>query len=84
MVMTKFLKILICYTTDDNGIKEFDEEAMQKEFDAELKKLEEQTYQSIESFLNKVGTKLNTEKFNTNLNYRKKISNDLAKFGGNE
>ena len=84
-----FLKIPIYYTTDENGVKEFDKEAMQKEFNAEVKKLEEQSYQSIENFLNKVGTKLNTEKFNTNSNYRKKISNDLAKevvskFGGND
>ena len=82
--MSKFLKIPIYRTTDVNGVTEFNKEAMQREFDAELKKLEEQTYQSIESFLNKVGTKLNTEKFNTNPNYRKKISNDLAKLGGNE
>ena len=79
-----FLKIPIYYTTDDNGVKEFDIEAMQKEFNAELNKLEKQTHQSIENFLSKVGTKLNTEKFNTNPNYRKKISNDLSKLGGDK
>ena len=82
--MSKFLKIPIYRTTDVNGVTEFNKGAMQREFDAELKKLDDQTHQSIESFLNKVGTKLNTEKFNTNPNYRKKISNDLAKLGGNE
>ena len=82
--MSKFLKIQIYRTTDVNGVTEFNKEAMQREFDAELKKLNEQSYQSIENFLNKVGTKLNTEKFNTNSNYRKKISNDLAKLGGND
>ena len=82
--MSKFLKIPIYRTTDVNGVTEFNKEAMQREFDAELKKLNEQSYQSIENFLNKVGTKLNTEKFNNNSNYRKKISNDLAKLGGNE
>ena len=84
MVMTKFLKILICYTTDENGVRHFDTEPMYREFETEIKKLDDQTHQSIDNFLNKVGTKLNTEKFNTNLNYRKKISNDLAKLGGNE
>ena len=79
-----FLKIQIYYTTDENGVKHFDTELMHREFEAELKKLEEQEYQSIDNFLNKVGTKLNTEKFNTNPNYRKKISNDLAKLGGND
>ena len=49
-----FLKIPIYYTTDDNGVKEFDIEAMQKEFNAELNKLEKQTHQSIENFLSKV------------------------------
>ena len=82
--MSKFLKILICYTTDENGVRHFDTEPMHREFEAELKKLEEQEYQSIDNFLNKVGTKLDTKKFNTNPNYRKKISNDLAKLGGND
>ena len=82
--MSKFLKIPIYRTTDVNGVTEFNKEAMQREFDAEIKKLDDQTHQSIDNFLNKVGTKLNTEKFNTNPNYRKKISNDLAKLGGNE
>ena len=82
--MSKFLKIPIYRTTDVNGVTEFNKEAMQREFDAEIKKLDDQTHQSIDNFLNKVGTKLNTEKFNTNPNYRKKISNDLAKLGGND
>ena len=82
--MSKFLKILICYTTDENGVRHFDTEPMHREFEIEIKKLDDQTHQSIDNFLNKVGTKLDTKKFNNNLNYRKKISNDLAKFGGNE
>ena len=82
--MSKFLKIQICYTTDENGVRHFDTEPMYREFETEIKKLDDQTYQSIDNFLNKVGTKLNTEKFNTNPNYRKKISNDLAKLGGND
>ena len=82
--MSKFLKIQICYTTDENGVRHFDTEPMHREFEAELKKLEEQEYQSIDNFLSKIGTKLNIEKFNTDSNYRKKISNDLAKLGGND
>ena len=79
-----FLKIQIYYTTDENGVKHFDTELMHRDFETEIKKLDDQTHQSIDNFLNKVGTKLNTEKFNTNSSYRKKISNDLAKLGGDK
>ena len=49
-----------------------------------IRDLDTYGYVKIENFLNKVGTKLNTKKFTTDSNYRKKISNALSTSGGDE
>lgn len=51
--MIKFLKIPIYYSTDDNGVHHFDTESMHRHFETEIKKLDDQSFQQVEKFLNK-------------------------------
>ena len=53
MVMIKFLKIPIYFSTDENGVKHFDTELMHRDFETEIKKLDDQNSQQVEKFLNK-------------------------------
>ena len=53
MVMIKFLKIPIYYSTDDNGVHHFDTKSMHRHFETEIKKLDDQSFQQVEKFLNK-------------------------------
>ena len=48
-----FLKIQIYSTTDENGVKHFDTELMHRDFETEIKKLDDQNSQQVEKFLNK-------------------------------
>mgnify|MGYP001382005871 CR=1 FL=1 len=49
----KFLKIPIYFSTDENGVKSFDTESMHRDFETEIKKLDDQSFQQVEKFLNK-------------------------------
>ena len=49
----KFLKIPIYFSIDENGVKSFDTESMHRDFETEIKKLDDQSFQQVEKFLNK-------------------------------